>query len=85
MSELPRWAVARTARLAALPLGFAGRSAAGTVRRLGGAPAETVMSEVQQRTAEQLFKTLGDLKGGAMKMGQALSICLLYTSPSPRD
>jgi len=29
---------------------------------------------VQQRTAEQLFKTLGDLKGGAMKMGQALSI-----------
>src|SRR6476659_2479205 len=74
MSELPRRAVSRTARLAALPLGFAGRTAAGTVRRLGGAPAETVMSEVQQRTAEQLFKTLGDLKGGAMKMGQALSI-----------
>ena len=74
MTELPRRAVSRTARLAALPLGFAGRTAAGTVRRLGGAPAETVMSEVQQRTAEQLFKTLGDLKGGAMKMGQALSI-----------
>jgi predicted unusual protein kinase regulating ubiquinone biosynthesis (AarF/ABC1/UbiB family) len=32
------------------------------------------MTEVQQRTAEQLFRTLGDLKGGAMKMGQALSI-----------
>ena len=32
------------------------------------------MSDVQQRTAEQLFRTLGDLKGGAMKMGQALSI-----------
>ena len=74
MSELPRRAVSRTARLAALPLGFAGRTAVGTVRRFGGAPAETVMSEVQQRTAEQLFKTLGDLKGGAMKMGQALSI-----------
>jgi predicted unusual protein kinase regulating ubiquinone biosynthesis (AarF/ABC1/UbiB family) len=29
---------------------------------------------VQQRTADQLFRTLGDLKGGAMKMGQALSI-----------
>jgi predicted unusual protein kinase regulating ubiquinone biosynthesis (AarF/ABC1/UbiB family) len=74
MTELPRKAVARSARLAALPLGFAGRTAMGVGRRLGGASAETVMLDVQQRTAEQLFKTLGDLKGGAMKMGQALSI-----------
>jgi predicted unusual protein kinase regulating ubiquinone biosynthesis (AarF/ABC1/UbiB family) len=74
MSELPRRAVARTARLAALPLGYAGRTAMGMGRRIGGAPAEAVMTEVQQRTAEQLFRTLGDLKGGAMKMGQALSI-----------
>jgi predicted unusual protein kinase regulating ubiquinone biosynthesis (AarF/ABC1/UbiB family) len=43
-------------------------------RRIGGASADAVMFDVQQRTAEQLFKTLGDLKGGAMKMGQALSI-----------
>jgi predicted unusual protein kinase regulating ubiquinone biosynthesis (AarF/ABC1/UbiB family) len=43
-------------------------------KRIGGVPAEAVMTEVQQRTAEQLFRTLGDLKGGAMKMGQALSI-----------
>ena len=74
MTELPRKAAARTARLAALPLGYAGRTAMGMGRRLGGAPAEAVMTDVQQRTAEQLFKTLGDLKGGAMKMGQALSI-----------
>ncbi|MGZ4436057.1 MAG: ABC1 kinase family protein [Nocardioidaceae bacterium] len=74
MTELPRKAVARTARLAALPLGYAGRTALGMGRRIGGAPADAVMTEVQQRTAEQLFKTLGDLKGGAMKMGQALSI-----------
>ncbi len=74
MTELPRKAVARTARLAALPLGFAGRTAVGMGRRIGGAPADAVMFDVQQRTAEQLFKTLGDLKGGAMKMGQALSI-----------
>jgi predicted unusual protein kinase regulating ubiquinone biosynthesis (AarF/ABC1/UbiB family) len=33
-----------------------------------------VLAEVQQRTAEQLFRTLGDLKGGAMKFGQAMSI-----------
>ena len=31
------------------------------------------MTEVQQRTAEQLFRVLGELKGGAMKFGQALS------------
>src|SRR5690348_5864712 len=74
MTELPRKAVARTARLAALPFGFAGRTAMGMGKRLGGAPADVVLTEVQQRTAEQLFKTLGDLKGGAMKMGQALSI-----------
>jgi predicted unusual protein kinase regulating ubiquinone biosynthesis (AarF/ABC1/UbiB family) len=74
MTELPRRAVARTARLAALPFGFAGRTAVGMGKRLGGAPADVVLTEVQQRTAEQLFKTLGDLKGGAMKMGQALSI-----------
>ena len=30
--------------------------------------------EIQQRTAEQLFKVLGELKGGAMKLGQMLSI-----------
>ena len=74
MTDLPRRAVSRTAKLAALPLGFAGRTAVGMGRRIGGAPAEAVMTEVQQRTAEQLFKTLGELKGGAMKMGQALSI-----------
>jgi predicted unusual protein kinase regulating ubiquinone biosynthesis (AarF/ABC1/UbiB family) len=74
MTELPRKAAARTARLAALPLGYAGRTAVGFGRRLGGAPAEQVLTEVQQRTAEQLFRTLGELKGGAMKFGQALSV-----------
>jgi predicted unusual protein kinase regulating ubiquinone biosynthesis (AarF/ABC1/UbiB family) len=74
MPDLPRKAVTRTAKLASLPLGYAGRTALGMGRRLGGAPAEAVMTEVQQRTAEQLFRTLGELKGGAMKFGQALSI-----------
>jgi predicted unusual protein kinase regulating ubiquinone biosynthesis (AarF/ABC1/UbiB family) len=74
MTELPRKAFSRSARLAALPLGYAGRTAVGFGRRLGGAPADAVLTEVQQRTAEQLFKTLGELKGGAMKFGQALSV-----------
>ena len=74
MTDLPRKAVARTARLAALPLGYAGRQALGVGKRLGGKPAEAVMTDIQQRTAEQLFRTLGELKGGAMKFGQALSV-----------
>jgi predicted unusual protein kinase regulating ubiquinone biosynthesis (AarF/ABC1/UbiB family) len=74
MPDLPRKAVTRTAKLASLPLGYAGRTALGMGKRLGGAPAEAVLTEVQARTAEQLFRTLGELKGGAMKFGQALSI-----------
>ncbi|MFJ8229330.1 ABC1 kinase family protein [Streptomyces sp. NPDC094448] len=74
MSDLPRKAVTRTAKLAALPLGFAGRATWGLGKRIGGRPAELVARELQQRTAEQLFKVLGELKGGAMKFGQALSV-----------
>lgn len=74
MSDLPRKAVTRTAKLAALPLGFAGRATWGLGRRIGGISADIVGRELQQRTAEQLFKVLGELKGGAMKFGQALSV-----------
>ncbi|WP_042384379.1 ABC1 kinase family protein [Streptacidiphilus melanogenes] len=74
MSDLPRKAVTRTAKLAALPLGIAGRATLGLGKRIGGRPAEEVAAELQQRTADQLFKVLGELKGGAMKFGQALSV-----------
>ncbi|MFC7732361.1 AarF/ABC1/UbiB kinase family protein [Actinomadura keratinilytica] len=74
MSDLPRRAVTRSAKLATLPLGFAGRAALGVGKRTFGKPAEAVAVEIQQRTAEQLFKVLGELKGGAMKLGQMLSI-----------
>ncbi|MBB2913564.1 putative unusual protein kinase regulating ubiquinone biosynthesis (AarF/ABC1/UbiB family) [Streptosporangium becharense] len=74
MSDLPRRAVARSAKLASLPIGFAGRTALGLGKRIGGKSAEIVAQEIQERTAEQIFKVLGELKGGAMKLGQALSI-----------
>lgn len=74
VSELPRKAVTRTVKLAALPLGIAGRATIGIGKRLGGQSAELVAAEIQQRTADQLFRVLGELKGGAMKFGQALSI-----------
>lgn len=74
MTELPRHVLARTVKLASLPLGIAGRAALGAGRRLAGAPAEAVALELQNRTAQQLFAVLGELKGGAMKVGQALSV-----------
>ena len=74
MNDLPRRAVTRTAKLASLPIGFAGRTALGMGKRTFGKSAELVAVEIQQRTADQLFKVLGELKGGAMKVGQMLSI-----------
>ena len=74
MTDIPRGTFGRTARLAALPLGFAGRTALGLGKRVTGMANDVISAEVQQRTAEQLFKVLGQLKGGAMKMGQALSV-----------
>jgi predicted unusual protein kinase regulating ubiquinone biosynthesis (AarF/ABC1/UbiB family) len=74
VTDIPRNAVGRTARLAALPLGFAGRAALGLGKRVTGVAGDVISAEIQQRTADQLFKVLGQLKGGAMKMGQAMSV-----------
>jgi predicted unusual protein kinase regulating ubiquinone biosynthesis (AarF/ABC1/UbiB family) len=74
VNDLPRRAITRTAKLATLPVGLAGRTALGLGKRLGGRPAELVAAEIQHRTADQIFRVLGELKGGAMKFGQALSI-----------
>ena len=82
MTEIPRRAVTRTARLAALPLGVAGRATLGLGKRLGGRSSADVSLELQRRTAEQLFAVLGQLKGGAMKFGQALSI---FEAALPED
>ena len=74
VSDIPRRAVTRGAKLATLPLGVAGRATLGLGKRIGGRPAEIVAAELQARTAEQLFQVLGQLKGGAMKLGQAMSV-----------
>jgi predicted unusual protein kinase regulating ubiquinone biosynthesis (AarF/ABC1/UbiB family) len=72
--SLPKSAFRRGTRLATLPLGFAGRAAIGLGKRLGGASADSVNEQLQARTADQLFRVLGELKGGAMKVGQAMSL-----------
>ncbi|MCA1711683.1 MAG: AarF/ABC1/UbiB kinase family protein [Actinobacteria bacterium] len=82
MNDIPRRAVTRSAKLAALPLGVAGRATVGLGKRIGGRPAEVVAAELQARTAEQLFQVLGQLKGGAMKLGQALSV---FEAALPED
>ncbi|GAB7043776.1 MULTISPECIES: ABC1 kinase family protein [Catenuloplanes] len=74
MTDIPRRAAARTAKLASLPLGFAGRTVLGLGKRVTGMASDVISAEIQQRTAEQLFSVLGQLKGGAMKFGQALSV-----------
>jgi predicted unusual protein kinase regulating ubiquinone biosynthesis (AarF/ABC1/UbiB family) len=74
VSDIPRRAVTRGAKLAALPIGLAGRATWGLGKRIGGRPAELVAAELQARTADHIFRVLGELKGGAMKFGQALSV-----------
>src|SRR5207253_7892781 len=49
-------------------------AALGLGKRVTGLAAEVISADVQQRTAEHLFSVLGQLKGGAMKLGQALSV-----------
>lgn len=71
---VPQRALRRTARMASLPVSYAGRTALGFGKRIGGRPAEAVNAQIQAKTAEQMFRVLGELKGGAMKIGQAMSV-----------
>jgi predicted unusual protein kinase regulating ubiquinone biosynthesis (AarF/ABC1/UbiB family) len=64
----------RSARLATLPVGFAGRAVAGWGRRVAGGDRDEISAAMLERNAEHLFRVLGELKGGAMKLGQALSV-----------
>ncbi len=72
----------RSAKLLTLPLGAAARAGVGMGRKLLGAPAEDVDAAMRDAAAEQLFQVLGELKGGAMKFGQALS---LFEAMLPED
>ncbi|MCD2146879.1 ABC1 kinase family protein [Gordonia paraffinivorans] len=74
MTDITRGQGRRNAKLASLPLGMAGRAAAGLGKRMVGKDKDEVNQELLEKTAEQLFAVLGELKGGAMKVGQALSI-----------
>src|ERR1700755_2200266 len=66
---LPAGALRRTSRLAALPLRHAARTAAAASRL-----SRATRGQVAARTAEQVFSTLGELKGGAGELGQAMAV-----------
>ena len=66
---VPTGALWRTSRLAMLPLRHAARTAAAASRL-----SRAATDQVAARTAEQVFATLGELKGGAAKLGQAMSV-----------
>ncbi|MCH5645039.1 MULTISPECIES: AarF/ABC1/UbiB kinase family protein [unclassified Gordonia (in: high G+C Gram-positive bacteria)] len=74
MTDITRGQGRRNAKLASLPIGMAGRAAAGFGKRMVGKDKDQVNQELLEKSAEQLFSVLGELKGGAMKVGQALSI-----------
>jgi predicted unusual protein kinase regulating ubiquinone biosynthesis (AarF/ABC1/UbiB family) len=74
VTDIKRGRAARNAKLASLPVSFAGRAALGFGKRLTGMSKDEVNAELMQKAANQLFQVLGELKGGAMKVGQALSV-----------
>src|SRR5580698_6998993 len=66
---LPTGPLRRTGRLAMLPVRHAARTAAAASWL-----SQAAGDQIAARTAEQLFATLGELKGGAAKLGQAMSV-----------
>src|SRR4029077_10633453 len=66
---VPTGALRRTSRLAVLPWRHAARTAAAATRL-----SRAATDQIAARTAEQVFATLGELKGGAAKLGQAMSV-----------
>ena len=72
--DIKRGSARRNAKLASIPVGMAGRAALGLGKRLTGKSRDEVNAELMEKAANQLFSVLGELKGGAMKVGQALSV-----------
>ncbi|MEV6277122.1 AarF/ABC1/UbiB kinase family protein [Nocardia sp. NPDC051832] len=72
----------RGVKLAALPMAYAGRQAAGVGKRVLGRSSSEINRDIQLRTAQHIFEVLGELKGCAAKLGQLLAI---YGLALPRE
>lgn len=60
--------------MVSIPAAHAGRRAVGAGKSFLGMDSEEAKLEAQMKTAAQLFKVMGNLKGGAMKFGQIMSV-----------
>src|ERR1700749_3035346 len=74
VSEIKRKGAARNAKLAGLAGGIAGRTALGFGKRLAGKSQDEGNAELMEKAGKQLFPVLGELRGGPMKVGRALSV-----------
>ncbi|MGH3596297.1 MAG: ABC1 kinase family protein [Mycobacterium sp.] len=85
MADIVRGRLGRVTKLASLPAGVVGRAALGVGKRMTGKSKEEVNAELLQKAADELFQVLGELKGGAMKVGQALSVMEAAIPPQFAD
>lgn len=77
-----RTGFARTAKLASIPMAIATKRAAAIGRELfAGAEGIEIDDKVIDEAADHVFAVLGELKGGAMKLGQALSVAEAAVPP----
>ncbi|HEU0102344.1 MAG TPA: AarF/ABC1/UbiB kinase family protein [Mycobacteriales bacterium] len=77
--------VRRQLRLASLPAGAVALALSGVVRRRRGEDPEAVRQDLRTRNAERTRRTLGELKGGALKAGQLLSTVEALFPQDPED
>ncbi len=73
----------RSARLASLPMYAGAASVEGLARRALGQDPDAVRRDLRRRTTERTRRTLGELKGGALKAGQLLSTVEMLFPPDP--
>ncbi|MEU8894351.1 AarF/ABC1/UbiB kinase family protein [Nocardia sp. NPDC048505] len=70
----PAGKLVRSAKLAGVPVAFAGRRMAGVGKRALGRSVDEVDREIRLRTAQHMFEVLGELKGCIAKLGQLLAV-----------
>lgn len=86
MAGKRRTGLARSAKLAALPMGIVARRLTATGKAIiTGAERGAVDEALIDKAADEVFRVLGELKGGAMKLGQALSVAEAAVPPRFAD
>ncbi|MEV6768499.1 AarF/ABC1/UbiB kinase family protein [Nocardia sp. NPDC051030] len=86
MAGKRRTAMARSAKIAALPMGIMARRMTATGKAImTGADRGTIDEALVDKAADEVFRVLGELKGGAMKLGQALSVAEAAVPPRFAD